>query len=173
MIKNIFYFLLIFNCIYSQNFNEEFKLIDVKVEGNTITSKNTIIFTSGLHKGESVKLTEFPRAIKKLWQLGLFQDIQILYDKEDVDGISIVIYVQENFILGELEYVGNKKIKDKKLSEELKYTKGQRIKPNTVKNISNQIEKIYKEKGYLNVSIKSNLVEQSSVEKGWINYIET
>ena len=24
MIKNIFYFLLIFNCIYSQNFNEEF-----------------------------------------------------------------------------------------------------------------------------------------------------
>ena len=165
MIKNIFYFLLILNCIYSQNFNEEFKLIDVKVEGNTITSKNTIIFTSGLHKGESVKLTEFPRAIKKLWQLGLFQDIQIFYDKEDVDGISIVIYVKENFILGELEYVGNKKIKDKKLSEELKYTKGQRIKPNTVKNISNQIEKIYKEKGYLNVSIKSNLVEQSSVEE--------
>ena len=165
MIKNIFYFLLIFNCIYSQNFNEEFKLIDVKVEGNTITSENTIIFTSGLHKGESVKLTEFPRAIKKLWQLGLFQDIQILYDKEDVDGISIVIYVKENFILGELEYVGNKKIKDKKLSEELKYSKGQRIKPKTVKNISNQIEKIYKEKGYLNVSIKSNLVEQSSVEK--------
>ena len=154
-----------FNFIYSQNFNEEFKLTDVKVEGNTITSKNTIIFTSGLHKGESVKLTEFPRAIKKLWQLGLFQDIQILYDKEDVDGISIVIYVKENFILGEIEYVGNKKIKDKKLSEELKYSKGQRIKPKTVKNISNQIEKIYKEKGYLNVSIKSNLVEQSSVEK--------
>ena len=165
MIKNIFYFLLIFNCIYSQNFNEEFKLIDVKVEGNTITSENTIIFTAGLHKGELVKLTEFPRAIKKLWQLGLFQDIQILYDKEDVDGISIVIYVKENFILGELEYVGNKKIKDKKLSEELKYSKGQRIKPNAVKNISNQIEKIYKEKGYLNVSIKSNLVEKSSVGK--------
>ena len=96
-----------------------------------------------------------------------------MYDKEDVDGISIVIYVQENFILGELEYVGNKKIKDKKLSEDLKYSKGQRIKPKTVKNISNQIEKIYKEKGYLNVSIKSNLVEQSSVEKKMINYIET
>ena len=148
MIKNIFYFLLILNCIYSQNFNEEFKLIDVKVEGNRITSENTIIFTSGLHKGESVKLTEFSRAIKKLWQLGLFQDIQILYDKEDLEGISIVIYVQENFILGELEYVGNKKIKDKKLSEDLKYSKGQRIKPKTVKNISNQIEKIYKEKGF-------------------------
>ena len=35
--------------------------------------------------------------------------------KEDVDGISIIIYVKENFVLGELEYVGNKKIKDKKL----------------------------------------------------------
>ena len=58
MIKNIFYSLLILNCIYPQNFEEEFKLIDVKVEGNTITSKNTIIFTSGLYKGESVKLTE-------------------------------------------------------------------------------------------------------------------
>ena len=165
MIKNIFYLLFIFNCTFSQNFNEEFKLTDVRVEGNTLTSKNTIIFTSGLHKGELVKLTEFPRAIKKLWQLGLFQDIQIFYDEQDVDGISIIIYVKENFVLGELEYVGNKKVKDKKLTEEVKYTKGQRIKPKTIKNISNQIEKFYKEKGYLNVSIKSNLIEPSSVEE--------
>ena len=66
---------------FAQNFNEEFKLIDVTVEGNSITSKNTIIFTSGLNKGKKVMVTEFPRAIKKLWELGLFQDIQISYER--------------------------------------------------------------------------------------------
>ena len=35
--------------------------------------------------------------------------------EEVIEGISIIIYVKENFVLGELEFIGNKKIKDKKL----------------------------------------------------------
>ena len=66
MMYYIPYFFLIINFALAQNINEELKLIDVKVEGNTLTSKNTIIFTSGLHKGEVVKISDFPRAIKKV-----------------------------------------------------------------------------------------------------------
>ena len=108
--KLIIYLIVFFNFLYTQGFDDDIKLIDVKVKGNTVTSKNTIIFTSGLHQGQNVKTSEFPRAVKKLWKLGLFKNIQILYEEETKEGISIVILVDENFILGNIEYEGNKKI---------------------------------------------------------------
>ncbi|MFL3008701.1 MAG: POTRA domain-containing protein, partial [Candidatus Neomarinimicrobiota bacterium] len=156
--KLLIYLIVFFNFLFSQGFDDDIKLIEVKVKGNILTSKNTIIFTSGLHKGKNVKTSEFPRAVKKLWELGLFQNIQILYEEETKEGISIVILVEENFILGNIEYTGNKKIKDKKFEEEILLTKGQRIELNTIKNISNQIKSLYKEKGYLNVEVKSSIL---------------
>ena len=80
--KLIIYLIVFFNFLYTQGFDDDIKLTDVKVKGNMITSKNTIIFTSGLHKGQNVKTSEFPRAVKKLWKLGLFKNIQILYEEE-------------------------------------------------------------------------------------------
>ena len=86
MIKKYFWiFILFVQSLFSQ-INNKITLAQVDVVGNTITSNNTIIFTSGLKEGQSVNPTDFPRAIKRLWQLGLFQDIQIQYDKETEDG---------------------------------------------------------------------------------------
>ena len=70
---------------------------------NSYKEFNTIIFTSGLKEGQAVSPTDFPRAIKRLWQLGLFQDIQIQYDKETEDGLFLTIKVKENYILMSLK----------------------------------------------------------------------
>ena len=79
------YFLLVIVTVYqiiiAQNVNQ-INLAKVDVVGNIITSENTIIFTSGLREGTMVNPTDFPRAIKRLWQLGLFQDIQLQYEKK-------------------------------------------------------------------------------------------
>ena len=138
------YFLLVllltYQVLIAQNVNQ-INLVEVNVVGNTITSENTIIFTSGLREGTMVNPTDFPRAIKRLWQLGLFQDIQLQYENETNDGLSITIKVKENFILGEIKYEGNKKIKDTKFDEELAMINArQRIKPNSLK----QCKKYYK-----------------------------
>ena len=53
--------------------NEEIKIAKVEVEGNEVTSKKTIIFTAGLREGQTITTADFPRAIKRLWQLNLFQ----------------------------------------------------------------------------------------------------
>ena len=117
---------------YSQGMNDDIQLAQVRVSGNAITSENTIVFTAGLREGQTITPADFPRAIKRLWQLGLFQDIQIQYDEETDEGLSLTIIVKENFILGEIKYEGNKKLKDRKLEEEITLAKGQRIKPNTL-----------------------------------------
>ena len=104
MNKHFSYILiLISSCLLAQNPNK-IVLAKVDVVGNTNTSKNTIIFTSGLKEGQLVSPTDFPRAIKRLWQLGLFQDIQIEYEKETEDGLFLVIKVIENYILGDIKY---------------------------------------------------------------------
>ena len=87
---------------YSQGMNDDIQLAQVRVSGNAITSENTIVFTAGLREGQTITPADFPRAIKRLWQLGLFQDIQIQYDEETDEGLSLTIIVKENFILGEV-----------------------------------------------------------------------
>ena len=157
MIKYSFWiFILVFQLLFSQNPNK-ITLAQVNVVGNTITSNNTIIFTAGLRKDQTVNPTDFPRAIKRLWQLGLFQDIQIKYDKETEDGLYLTIKVKENYILGDIKYDGNRKIKDSKFEEELSLTQGQRLRPNTLHETTNLIKKLYAEKGYLNTEVEAEL----------------
>jgi len=151
----ILFLVLVFG--YSQEMNDDINLVQVRVSGNVITSENTIIFTAGLREGQTITPADFPRAIKRLWQLGLFQDIQIQYDEETNEGLSLTIIVKENFILGEIKYEGNKKLKDRKFEEEITLAKGQRIKPNTLHETEESIRRIYAEKGYLNVIIESEL----------------
>jgi len=136
----------------------EIHLDDVQVSGNILVSKNTILFTAGLRKDMTIMPSEFPRAIKRLWQLGLFKDIQIQYNDETESGISITIAVDENPILGEMKFIGNKKIKDSKFEEELELSSGQRIKPNTLHETVEKIKSLYAEDGYLKAVVSADLI---------------
>ena len=167
--KYLFNLILLTCFAFSQGSQPDIHLVDVQVEGNILTSENTIIFTAGLRKGQEVSPTEFPRAIKRLWQLGLFQDIQIRYDSETEEGLSLTIIVKENLILGSLIFEGNQKIKDRKFEDELSLSSGQRIKPNTPHETVEKIKTIYAEKGYLNAIIEPVLEipeEESSLFDG-------
>ena len=139
MSKRIFIYIFLLGTVFAQQAQTEIKLVDVIVSGNIIVSEQTILFTAGLRKNNSIMPTEFPRAIKRLWQLGLFKDIQILYEAETEEGLSITIEVEENPILGEIIFKGNKKLKDSKLEEEIGMSAGQRIKPNTLHAMSKKI----------------------------------
>ena len=151
--------LIIISFVIVAEAQQEIILKDVQVEGNIISSSNTIIFTSGLRKGLSVSSSEFPRAVKRLWQLGLFDDIQIRYDNEDEEGLSLTIIVKESSVLGDVHYKGNRKIKISKFEEELNLVTGQRIKPNLLYDKVKKIEDLYAEKGYLMADVNAELIK--------------
>ena len=92
--KRVIILLYLFCFIYPQSQDEKIKLKQVRVSGNQVTSENTIIFTAGLREGQTVTPADFPRAIKRLWQLGLFQDVQIEYEDESNEGLSLSINVK-------------------------------------------------------------------------------
>ena len=160
--KKLIYSLYLFTLLFPQS-TQEFVLKDVKVEGNVVSSANTIIFTSGLRKGLTVSASEFPRAIKRLWQLGLFDDVQIRYDDEYNNEVSITLIVTESSVVGEVVFEGNRKIKDSKFIEELEITTGQRIKPNMLHEKKKKMKKLYAEKGYLKADIDFELISSNKI----------
>jgi outer membrane protein insertion porin family len=54
-----------------------------------------IRYTAGLQEGENIAPGDFSRAVKRLWQLGLFNDIQIRMDEESEEGLSLTIVVKK------------------------------------------------------------------------------
>ena len=122
-----------------------FKLKDINVEGNQATSENMVLYTAGLQAGQDVLSEDFRRAVKRLWELGVFSNIQIHFDGETPDGILITIEVEESPVLGTVKFQGNKKLKDKKFREELSYQRDMRIKPNFITKSINTMKKMYME----------------------------
>ena len=93
--------------------NADITIAKVSVEGNVLSSQNTILFTSGLREGLKVSNTEFQRAVKRLWNLGLFEDVQLRLDSSSLENLSVSIIVKETPILSDILFEGNKKIKTK------------------------------------------------------------
>ena len=156
--KLFFSFLIFITATFSQENVESIKINNIKTRGNIITSDNTILFTAGLKEGQLVSPVDFPRAIKRLWKLGLFQDIQIEFEEETNAGLDIIIFVSENYVLNKIQFSGNKKLKDSKIIEELSLSEGQRIKINTLNKSDELIKILYAEKRFFNIEIHSKLV---------------
>jgi len=161
--KYLLLFLLLLSIAVPQN-SQEVKLLKVNVEGNILSTDDMVRYTAGLREGKTIKQGDFSRSVKRLWNLGMFKNVQIKLDEETVEGISITIFVEENPILGEIRYEGNKKIKNSKIEEEIKLVSGQRIRPHQLDKFSQQLKHLYSNEGYLLTEIQVNLVE-SSAEK--------
>lgn len=128
----------------------------VEVTGNGMTTSSVIKYTSGLMEGREINPGDFGRAVRKLWQTGLFSNVQIHLDRETVDGLYVTIEVEENPILGQVKIKGGKK-KKKEIEEALDLTPGQRLQPFLLKKSSETIEKLYRDDGYLRAEVDVEL----------------
>ena len=138
---------------------QEVKLLLVEVDGNVLATDDMIRYTAGLKAGRIIKSGDFARSVKRLWNLGMFKNVQILLDDETSEGISITILVEENPVLGAIRYEGNKKIKNSKIEEEIKLITGQRIKPHLIKETTQKIMDLYSDEGFLLAEINGEIVE--------------
>ena len=138
---------------------QEVTLLGVEVDGNKLASETMIRYTAGLRQNEVINVADFSRAVKRLWQLGLFEDVQIKIDQETSDGFFITIHVQETPILGTVHYKGNKKLKDKQLQDELEFYRGQRIKPHVLVESITKLKDFYAEDGFLLAEVEATLVD--------------
>lgn len=130
----------------------------IEVEGNRTADSTLIINMSGLSRGMELDPYVTQDAIRRLYAMDLFSDIQIK-GEETPYGININITVKEYPKLTQIDISGNKKVKKEDIKEKLKVVEGQLISPTQVKEEVKNIKSIYEEKGYLLAQVESEVVE--------------
>ena len=103
MIKYI-HIILLLSLLFSQN--SDFVVSKIIVDGNIEISDQDIISLSGLNIKKSITAIDIQNAIKRLWLVGKFKDIQIDVD-ETYKGIDLYIRIEEHPKLNKVVLMGS------------------------------------------------------------------
>jgi outer membrane protein insertion porin family len=143
--------------IFAGLFAQDVTLYRVNVEGNTTTSDKMIKYSAGLRDGTEIQRSDISTAITRLWDLGLFDDIDIVLNNESQYGVEITIKVSESPILNQILFDGMT-VREARFKEKIELKSGQRIKPNSLEKASRKISEIYKEDGFFNVEVLPTII---------------
>ncbi|MDZ7330438.1 MAG: outer membrane protein assembly factor BamA [candidate division KSB1 bacterium] len=135
------------------------KLLGVTIEGLKTADPAIIQINSGLTQGKEITADDIQTAIKNLWSLNLFSDVEIYQDKELPGGIYVTIRVKEYPRLEKYELVGNKKLKKEDIDKELSFYRGQVVSPYQINKARKKLKKLYADKGYLLAEITAETYE--------------
>lgn len=145
---------------------KEFEIGGIKVLGAQYSDDNAITAITGLKVGDKIRVPgeDIYRAIKALWKLRLFTDVQILQEKVIGDVIFLEIIVVERPRLARHSFKNVKKSIHDDLNDEVNkfLLKGGIVTDNIKTNASNAIKNYFQGKGYLDVEVN---VEEVPDEK--------
>lgn len=137
----------------------EYTLAPITVSGVKFLDPDLIVPLSGLRVGQTVNIPgdDISKAIRKLWDQGLFTNVEIRIVKTIGNTIFLDIKVAERPRLARFNFVGVKsKIKkgeEDELRDKIKLIGGRVLTENLKSNTINIIKNHYKDKGFLNAKV--------------------
>ncbi|MDR2221957.1 MAG: BamA/TamA family outer membrane protein [Flavobacteriaceae bacterium] len=144
-----------------------YTLGDINVTGKFNYNPQTVVTFTGLHKGQKITVPgeELSDALKKLWKLGFFKDINIYETSIVNDTINIELALNELPRLNDITIKGYKKAKSEALIKEAKLTKGKIVNENLLSTTKYFLLNKYKKDGFYNTKITINTVATDSTNK--------
>ncbi len=141
-----------------------YELAGIKVEGAPNYEDFVIIGFSGLRVGDRIKVpgSDITTAAKRLMRQGLFAQARIKVEKVAGDKVWLIYDLRTQPRISEVRYPGIKKGERDDLQERLQLMKGNQITPNIVNRAEQIIRNYYANKGFGNVQVKIDLVEDLS-----------
>lgn len=139
-------------------------LADINVTGKMSYNEQTVVTFTGLEKGQAINVPgeEISAAIKKLWKLGLFSDVNFYVNNIKGDSIFLELSINELPKLSNVKINGVKKGKMEELIKDTDLTKGKIVNENLITNSKNYIENKYKKDGYYNTKVAINVISDST-----------
>jgi outer membrane protein insertion porin family len=143
---------------------KEYIIGGVTVSGVQFLDHNVLIMLSGLQVADRIEVPgdKIRKAIEKLWNQGLFEDVRISATGFSDDIIYLDIYLQERPRLAKFSFKGIRKSEADDLREKIKLVKGDVVTDNVVIRTTNIIKKHYHGKGYLNAIVDIEQKRDSS-----------
>lgn len=158
-IRSLKYLLIISFIFFNINLigqqRDTYKVLGISVEGNKSSDISTIIVVSGLKVGDEIQVPgdKTITAIKNLWALNIFSDVQIIIDKQVNEGVFLIIKVKEYPRLEKVVIEGNDEIGESDIEKKITFLRGAILKPQEVAKLIQRINSLYEEKGYFNTVI--------------------
>lgn len=159
--------------LFSQNEKPSaatFEIANVSVEGNTYSETKAIIARSGLEVGKSIQIPSnaIPKAMKALWKMELFSDVQILKERTTEDLVFLKIIVKEQARLGALHIKGVKKTQLEALEQLVRphLQKGAALTNHKKKTAIKLIQQYYTEKGFADATVRSEQIPSIRLAHG-------
>lgn len=127
----------------------------IAVRGNSRIAGQKIQTESGLTAGTLLNFPALQRAIKAVYALNEFDNVEINCDLEAVPNKTIlVVRVKERAILGDLKVVGANKVSERSVKEKIDLLIGRPIDPFQVARARARIDSVYEAAGYYSAIVK-------------------
>lgn len=142
----------------NENGTRNYVLGDITITGNVTYNEMTILTFTGLQKGQEISVPgeELSDAIRKLWKLGTFSDINF-YEKSVVGNVlNLELNLNELPRINTVTLKGPKKAKREEILKELKMDEKSPkkiINENLLTTTKNYIASKYKKDGYYNTQV--------------------
>ena len=127
----------------------------VTITGVQYLDHDVLIMLSGLQVADKIEIPgeKIRRAIEKLWEQGLFENVRISATKFSGELVFLNIELQERPRLERFSFKGIKKSEADDLREKIKLVKGDVVTENVINRTTNIIKKHYTGKGFLNAQV--------------------
>lgn len=145
---------------------QDYEIGGIKVTGAFFSDETAVIGVSGLAVGDKIRIPgyDIPRALRNLWRLRLFTDVQILQEKKIGDVIFLEYIVQERPRLSRFSYKGVKKSFHDDLNDEVNryLLKGGIVTEDIKVNAAESIRAFFVEKGFLDTRVAVEEINDTS-----------
>ena len=137
------------------NYNGEYDFGEKFTDGNFNNEfdKGTIISNQNMQ----VDFERFSSAIKSLWRLKVFSDVQIFITNTYLNSIDLKFVVEESPVINQIKFIGCDKIKESNLLDKIELKTMQRISYDDIYKSVNLIKDQYLNKNYHNVDVNYKL----------------
>ncbi|MFZ4521330.1 MAG: BamA/OMP85 family outer membrane protein [Bacteroidales bacterium] len=152
---------------------KEFYIGGITVSGVKYLDGNVLIMLSGLTVGDKVKVPgdKISQSVRKLWEQGLFENIQVSVSKVVDDQVFLNFHLTERPRLSKFQFNGIKKSDADDIRQKIRLVKGDYVTDNLKIKTSNIIRKFYNDKGFLNTEVDIQLKKDSSASNEVTMYI--
>ena len=128
-------------------------IAQIRIEGNQRVEEETVLSYLQFSRGDEFDPEKIDESIKVLFQTGLFADVQMFQR-----GNTLVIKLEENPLINQVNFEGNKEIADDALAKEVEVRERMIFTKARVRSDTQRVLALYQKSGYYNVRVAPKLI---------------
>ncbi len=147
------------------------KVYRVDVKGNRRIEKDAILGVMQTREGETANPARLREDLKAIYKMGYFTDVKL--DISDTpEGKVLTVLVKEKPAIKAIIIKGNHKVKQDKIKEVMEIKPFAVASETAIKESINKIQNLYREKGYYEAKVTSELVPISLTEANLVMHVD-